>query len=97
MLGVGQRPDSGIDVLPATLVVKRAPNGGGDERAAPTPADPVVERAHDLVVQAYVQTHGHKLTHSGPPTLTILANAGCADGVSAEPLPDARPAAIVIM
>jgi hypothetical protein len=25
--------------------------------------DPSVEGAHDVVVQAYVQTHGHTLTH----------------------------------
>src|ERR1019366_3301078 len=64
VLGVGQRADSGFDVVPATLVVERSPNRRRDERAALTPTNPAVESMHDFVVETYVQTHGHKLAHT---------------------------------
>src|ERR1019366_2112988 len=64
VLGVGQRADSGFDVVPATLVVERSPNRRRDERAALTPTNPAVESMHEFVVETYVQTHGHKLAHT---------------------------------
>ena len=64
MLGVGERAYGVFDVLPATLVVEGAPNRRSDERAALTPTHPAVESTHELVVQAYVQTHGHTLAHA---------------------------------
>jgi hypothetical protein len=67
MLGPGQRADSAFDVFPTTLVIEGAPHRRLDERAALPLTDPTVERTHDVVVQAYVQTHGHTLAHSRVP------------------------------
>jgi hypothetical protein len=64
MLGVGECAHGSFDVLPATLIVERAPNRGSDEHAALTPAHPAVESTNYLVVQTYVQTHGHSIAHT---------------------------------
>ncbi len=56
MLGVADRA---FDVLPATLIIERALDRCRDERGELTSTDPNVESTHDLIVQAYVQTHGH--------------------------------------
>ncbi len=44
----------GLDVVPATLIVKGTPDTGGDERTAAAPAHPAVELAHEHVIEAYV-------------------------------------------
>jgi hypothetical protein len=76
MLGVGERAYDVLDDLPATLVVKRALNRRGDERAALTPTHAAVESTHDLIVQTYVQTHGHTLAHVViRPTSTVSRQA----------------------
>jgi hypothetical protein len=76
MLGVGERSHGILDVLPAPLVVKRAPNRRGDERAALTPTHPAVESSHELVVQTYVQTHGHTLAHKRQSTYVRQIQGG---------------------
>lgn len=84
MLGVGERAYGVFDVLPATLVVERAPNRRGDESAALTPPHPTVESTHDLVVQAYVQTHGHTLAHAviRPTVLHVRVTFGVSSACS---------------
>jgi len=64
VLTVCERADTGFDVLPAPLVVERATEGLGDEGAATTPSDALIELRDEIVIQAYVQTHGHNLAHS---------------------------------
>jgi len=64
MLGVGERTNRSFDVRPATLIVERPLDRGRDEHAALAFTDPGVQSVHDLVVQAYVQTHGHMLAHT---------------------------------
>ncbi len=63
VLAVRKRPEARFDVLPALVVLERATNGLGDEGAAPSPSHASVEPLHEIVVQCYVQTHGHTLTH----------------------------------
>lgn len=56
-----------LDVLPTPPVLERRPNRLGDE-SAPLPApNAPVELDDQLVGQAYVQSHGHKLTHDRAP------------------------------
>ncbi len=64
MLGVGQRAYDVLDVLPATFVVQRTPDCCRDERTAFAASDAGVQSIHDLVIKAYVQTHGHTLAHA---------------------------------
>ncbi len=64
MLGIGERAHCTFDVLPTTLIVERSSNRRSDERAPLTLTDPAVKSLDDLVIQAYVQTHGHTLAHS---------------------------------
>ncbi len=64
MLGIGERTYCTFDVLPTTLIVERASNRCRDERAPLTLTDPAVESLDDFVIQAYVQTHGHTLSHT---------------------------------
>lgn len=54
MLDVSQSTDRAFDVVPAAVIVQRAPHGGGDERAPPTSAHALIEIPHDLVVEANV-------------------------------------------
>ena len=64
VLVVGERAEAGFDVLPATLVLECASHGLTDEHAPTAPADTPVELLDQIVIQAYVQSHGHKLAHS---------------------------------
>jgi len=64
MLGIGERACGSFDVLPTTLIVERASNRCRDERAPLTLTDPAVESTDNLVIQAYVHTHGHTLAHT---------------------------------
>lgn len=66
MLGGLQRTQRVFDVVPAALVVERTPHGGGDERTSPTLANAFIQIVHDLIIETYVQTHGHSLAHSFP-------------------------------
>lgn len=63
VLAVGKASDGAFDVVPAPLVIEGRAYGRGDEGASATTADPAVEVAHEIVIQAYVQTHDHTLTH----------------------------------
>ena len=67
MLGIGERAHGTFDLLPPTLVVEGASNRCRDERAPLTLTDSGVESIDDLVIQAYVQTHGHTLAHTQAP------------------------------
>ncbi len=64
MLGTGERAHGSFDVLPTTLIVERASNRCRDECAPLTSTHPTVESLDDLIIQAYVLTHGHTLAHS---------------------------------
>jgi hypothetical protein len=59
MSRLAQPTDGIFDVAPAALVVERAAHGRGDEHTALTAPDARVEIADELVIEAYVQTHGH--------------------------------------
>ncbi len=61
---VGERSEAGLDVFPAPLVVECAAQRFTDERAATSPADVSVELLDEVVIEAYVQSHGHKLAHN---------------------------------
>jgi hypothetical protein len=60
---VRNRRERCLDVLPTALVVERTTERLGDVCAAPATADPAIELLDELVVEAYVQTHGHNLAH----------------------------------
>ena len=53
-----------FDVLPAALILERSADRLADEHAPTSSADPLVELPHELVIQAYVQSHGHTLAHT---------------------------------
>lgn len=61
---VGDGSDRGIDRLSAANIVERTPNRFGDERAARSSLDPLIEIGHEVIVERNVQTHGHRLAHS---------------------------------
>jgi hypothetical protein len=63
VLTVCERANTGFDVFPAALVVERAADGLADECAATSPPDAPVELLDDVVIEAYVQSHGHRLAH----------------------------------
>jgi hypothetical protein len=63
MLASGEDAQAGFDVLPATLVVERTTDGLADERAATSSPDALVELLYEVVIETYVQSHGHMLTH----------------------------------
>jgi len=69
---VGKRPEAGLDVFPSPLVVERAAQGLADEHAATPPADTLVELLDEAVIDAYVQSHGHKLAHNLDPLGGLL-------------------------
>ena len=62
---VGDLRERGLDVVPASLVLKASPHQLGDDGAAPTSAGAPIELTHQLVVQRYVQTHVLRLAHNG--------------------------------
>ena len=69
--GIRDRPKSGLNVFPSPLIVECPAQCFTDKCAAPAPADTLVELLDEVIIQAYVQTHGHRLTHrtrcpSGP-------------------------------
>jgi hypothetical protein len=59
-----ERAETRLYVFPATLVLERVADGLGDERATLARSDAPVELLDELIVKAYVQTHGHKLAHN---------------------------------
>ena len=63
VLAPGKRSQAGFDVIPAALFVERPPKCAADESATPSPSDALVQLLDEIVVQANVQTHGHKITH----------------------------------
>jgi hypothetical protein len=54
---VSDRPDRRLDQLPTALIVERALDGTGDERAPPPRPHTAIELTDDLVAQDYVHTH----------------------------------------
>lgn len=65
MLCSGKGAQTGFYVLPATLVVERPADGLTDEGAATPPTDAPVKLLYEVVVEAYVQSHGRTLAHKG--------------------------------
>jgi len=63
VLLVCERSEPCFDVFPAPFVLERPANRLGYERAATPPADAPIELPDELVVERYVQTHGHNITH----------------------------------
>jgi hypothetical protein len=61
---IGDDPQPSFDVFPAPRIVECPAQGFGDECAATAPTDALVELLDDVVIETYVQTHGHRLTHS---------------------------------
>lgn len=61
---LGERPKTRFDLIPTLRVLQRTAHRLRDERAAPSSADSLVESAHEIVIERYVQTHGHTLAHS---------------------------------
>jgi hypothetical protein len=63
MLAVREGSKPGFYVFPASLVLERAADCLADEHAALPLTDALVELFHESLVEAYVQSHGHSLTH----------------------------------
>ncbi len=63
VLTVCKRADTGFDVLPAALIVERTTDGLADERAATASPNTLVELLDEVVIEPYVQSHGHRLAH----------------------------------
>jgi hypothetical protein len=61
---VWNRAERRQDAFPAAGVIQRAVERRGNEGASPPPPHPSVELGHEGVIEAYVQTHGHTLTHA---------------------------------
>src|SRR6202035_4978913 len=68
--------ETGFDVLPAALVIECAAKRLADEHAAPALAHAPIELLHQVVVKAYVQSHGHTLAHIfwARPAITRVAS-----------------------
>src|SRR5258708_26046280 len=66
MLLLGEGSKACFDVLPAALVVESLANRLGDEGAAAATAHLAVEAGDEVVLERYVQSHGHTVTHRGP-------------------------------
>ncbi len=73
MLSLRKRPKARFDVVPATLIVECLANRRRDESAASPAPYATVELTHQIVIQRYVQTHGHSLAHSSTP---VASNYG---------------------
>lgn len=54
VLAVLQSTYCALEVVPTTLIVKRATNCRGDEGASPPPAHPPIEILYEIVIEAYV-------------------------------------------
>lgn len=61
---VGDRPDRGLDVIPALLILQRATDRVGNECAPFALPDPLIHGLYELRIKAYVHTHTHKLAHN---------------------------------
>jgi hypothetical protein len=66
MPAVSKCAEAGFDVFPPAFILERVSNCLGYERASTSSADTPIELLHEVVVKAYVQTHGHNLAHSSP-------------------------------
>jgi len=60
-----QRAQRNLDLVPPPLILKRLPDGGCDEGAAATAPNACIEVRNQFVLEAYVQSHGHSLAHTG--------------------------------
>lgn len=63
VLASRESAEPGFDVLPAALVLERVADGLGDVRTAMPPPHASIKPLHELVIEAYVQTHDHRLAH----------------------------------
>ena len=64
MAGAGQSAEGGLDVVPAGLVVERAPYQLGDEGAAPPATGAGIQLGDEVGLELNVHTHVSKSTHS---------------------------------
>jgi hypothetical protein len=64
---IGEDPQTRFDVFAAPCIVERSAQGLADECAATAPAHVLVELFDEIVIEAYVQSHGHSITHTGAP------------------------------
>ncbi|HLB20608.1 MAG TPA: hypothetical protein VK605_00745, partial [Solirubrobacteraceae bacterium] len=78
VLASGERTQARFDVVPATFVLERTAYRLADESTAASPANATIELCHELILEAYVQTHGHKVTHE-PLRVAAVSVAICAD------------------
>jgi hypothetical protein len=58
------RAERSLHELPAMLILERASDGGRNECAAPPSPHAAVQLGHERIIQAYVHTHAHSLTHN---------------------------------
>ncbi len=86
LIGEGAQPS--LDVFASPHIVERLAQGVRDEDAALPSSHAPVELLHERVVQAYVQSHGHTLTHKIGDYEDVLA-ISCARA-SISPAPTAR-------
>lgn len=63
MPGVLDRPERGLDLAPPAAFLERLPDKRADKCAALAFADRAVEFLHKLILEVYVQTHVHSMTH----------------------------------
>jgi len=89
LIGEGAQPS--LDVFAPLRIVECSAQRVCDERAASPSAHAAVELLHQLVIEAYVQTHGHKLAHSyrGPLQANHAAPAISCARASISPAPTA--------
>jgi hypothetical protein len=63
VLSSRERTQARLNVVPPALVFERTADCLTDEGAPPTSTHAPIQLLHELVVQAYVQTHGHSIAH----------------------------------
>ncbi len=63
MAAIGDGPERRLDQLPAARVIERVLNRAADEGAAATASDAAIELSDEILLERYVQTHGHRLAH----------------------------------
>ncbi len=64
-VGATDRSRSGANEFAAPAFLKRASYRGADESASPAGPRDGVDAGDDLVIEFYVHTHAHTITHSG--------------------------------
>jgi hypothetical protein len=64
MARVGDRAERSLQRFGPFLLVEGLPDGAFDEAAAIAGTDALVELSHELIIDAYVQSHGHRIAHT---------------------------------